>query len=132
MSESSLPLFNPSEIASTSSAPVNEARAEPRILEPQRAQGEMRFEIPDDMLPASHLARLFWNVLGVMNLSAFSTDSGSVEGEAGRSLLSPRMLLTLWLYAISQGVGSSQRDCALDPDGCGLSLDSGQLAGRPP
>jgi transposase len=31
-----------------------------------------------------------------------------VEGRAGRSLLSPRMVLTLWLYAISQAVGSAR------------------------
>jgi transposase len=106
MSESSLPLFDASEIGSGSATP-SEA-GEPRILEPQRVQGEMRFEIPDDMLPAEHEARVLWNVLGLLNLSAFAKNCGAVEGKAGRSLLSPRMLLTLWLYAICRGVGSAR------------------------
>ena len=80
-----------------------------RIVEPQRTQGEIRFEIPDEMISAEHPARLLWNVLGTLDLAAFSATCAAVEGKAGRSLLSPRMLLTLWLYAISQGVGSARQ-----------------------
>jgi transposase len=80
----------------------------PRVVEPKRSQGEMRLEIPDLLVSASHPARLLWNVLGTVDLSAFEEKCGSVEGKAGRSLLSPRMLLTLWLYAISQAVGSAR------------------------
>jgi len=80
----------------------------PRIAEPQRAQGEVRFEMPDDMLPPSHTARILWNILGTLNLTAFGAQSGSTEGKAGRSLKSPRMMLTLWLYAIIGGIGSAR------------------------
>src|SRR3972149_5429459 len=81
---------------------------EPRIEEPQRRQGEMRFEFPEDALDPSHPARVLWNVLGKMNLAAFSRGCEAVEGSAGRSLKSPRMLLTLWLYALTQAVGSAR------------------------
>jgi transposase len=80
----------------------------PRVREPRRVQGEIRFEIPDAMVSSTHPARLVWEVLGTLDLSGFSKDCGSVEGHAGRSLLSPRMLLTLWMYAISQAVGSAR------------------------
>ncbi|MFH1418594.1 MAG: IS1182 family transposase [Planctomycetota bacterium] len=80
----------------------------PRILEPQRSQGEIRFEFPDEALPPTHTARLLWDVLGTLDLSRFGADCASVEGGPGRALLSPRMLLTLWLYAISTGVGSAR------------------------
>jgi transposase len=80
----------------------------PRVVEPERSQGEMRLEIPDLLVSASHPARLLWNVLGTVDLSAFEEKCGSVEGKAGRSLLSPRMLLTLWLYAISKAIGSAR------------------------
>lgn len=80
-----------------------------RIVEPQRAQGEIRFEIPDEMIGPEHPARLLWKVLGTLDLAAFSATCEAVEGKAGRSVLSPRMLLTLWLYAISQGVGSARQ-----------------------
>ncbi|MEW5847664.1 MAG: IS1182 family transposase [Myxococcota bacterium] len=84
------------------------ASPKPRILEPQRAQGEIRFEMPDDILAADHPARLIWEVLGRVDLSPFAAACGSVEGRAGRPPLSPRMVLTLWLYGISQGVGSAR------------------------
>lgn len=71
-------------------------------------QAEVRFEIPDDAVPEHHEARTLWNLLGSLDLTAFGAKSGSVEGKAGRSLKSPRMLLTLWLYAIARGVGSAR------------------------
>lgn len=80
----------------------------PRIEEPQRRQGEMRFEFPEDTLEPSHPARVIWNVLGKVDLAAFSNGCEAVEGNAGRSLKSPRMLLTLWLYALTQAVGSAR------------------------
>ena len=61
----------------------------------------MRFEFPEDALEPSHPARVIWNVLGKMNLAAFSKGCGAVEGGAGRSLKNPRMLRTLRLYALS-------------------------------
>jgi transposase len=106
MSDSSLPLFEPE--ALKSSPPRDAGRGKPRIEEPRRVQGEMRFEIPDDMVPPSHEARTLWNVLGTLDLRAFGADCQSVEGRAGRALKSPRMLMTLWLYAIFQGIGSAR------------------------
>jgi transposase len=86
----------------------DQSKAKPRILEPQRIQGEIRFEMPDDALAQDHPARLLWQVLGTLDLGGFSTACRSVKGRAGRSLLSPRMLLTLWTYAISVGIGSAR------------------------
>lgn len=69
----------------------------------------MHFAIPDDALPSDHRARLLWTVLGTLELSAFSSGAKSVQGHAGRPLASIRMLLTLWLYAISIGIGSARQ-----------------------
>ncbi len=82
--------------------------AKARLEEPNRAQSEIRFECPEDAIPPSHSAHVLWTVLGLLDLSAFSRNCGSVEGAAGRSMKSPRMLLTLWLYALSQAVGSAR------------------------
>jgi transposase len=79
-----------------------------RMREPFRGQAVMRFEIPDDELPADHRARLLWQVVETLELGAFSAGAKAVEGHAGRPLCSVRMLLTLWLYAISIGVGSAR------------------------
>jgi len=69
----------------------------------------MRFEIPEDTLPEDHRARLLWRVVETLDLSAFTADAKAREGVQGRPLTSIRMLLTLWLYAISMGIGSARR-----------------------
>lgn len=80
-----------------------------RKLEPNRSQVVMRTEILDDTISATHAARVLWNVAGTLDLSKFLIGVKSVDGGVGRRTLSPRMKLTLWLYAISQGVGSARR-----------------------
>lgn len=80
----------------------------PRTTEPVRNQAQIRFEMPDDALEPEHPARVLWEALGKLDLSAFLASARSVEGHAGRPTHSPRMMLTLWTYAISQGVGSAR------------------------
>lgn len=101
-------LFEDSQRPTDAAQTAKSGVGKPRIEEPQRAQGEMRFEYPEDALELSHPARVIWTLLGKMDLSAFSRGCESVEGAAGRSLKSPRMLLALWLYALSQAVGSAR------------------------
>ena len=73
----------------------------------------MTFEVPEDALPPEHPARVLWTVLGSFDLSAFSAHVTSVRGEAGRPQSSPRMMLTLWFFAISEGVSSARRIATL-------------------
>ena len=82
--------------------------SKPRTSEPVRNQGRILFELPDDAIPLEHPARVLWSVLSRMDLSAFLADALAFEGGSGRSTTSPRMLLTLWTYAISRGVGSAR------------------------
>jgi transposase len=87
----------------------NERRPpKPRVAEPQRNQVVIRFEVPGEALPAHHPARLFWEVVGTLDLSKFLKGVKAVEGTVGRKTLSPRMKLVLWLYAISMGIGSGR------------------------
>lgn len=83
-------------------------KSKPRVAEPQRRQSLIRFEMPEDTLAPTHPARVLWDVVGTLDLSAFLRDVKAVEGTVGRKTLSPRMKLTLWLYAISTGVGSAR------------------------
>lgn len=80
----------------------------PRIAEPQRRQGVIRYEMPEDALPPTHRARVLWSVVDTLDLSAFLDGVKAVEGRPGRPTLSPQMKLVLWLYAISTGVGSAR------------------------
>ena len=80
-----------------------------RTREPFRGQAIMRFEVPDDALPEDHRARLLWKVIETLDLGAFTAHAKAVEGHQGRPLASTRMMLTLWLYAISVGIGSARK-----------------------
>lgn len=80
----------------------------PRIAEPQRRQGVIRYEMPEDALPPTHRARVLWNVVDTLDLSAFLDGAKAIEGGPGRPTLSPQMKLVLWLYAIATGVGSAR------------------------
>jgi transposase len=68
----------------------------------------MCFEVLEDVLPEDHRARLLWRVVETLDLSEFVRGRKSVKGHAGRDVTSVRMLLTLWLYAISSGIGSAR------------------------
>lgn len=89
-----------------------------RTREPQRAQGVIRFEIPEESLPEDHPARMLWRIVDTLDLSAFLERAKAVEGRQGRDRFSVRVLLTLWLYAISVGVSSAreiERRLSTDP-----------------
>lgn len=82
--------------------------AKPRTTEPVRNQAQFHFEMPEDALEPEHPARVLWEALGKLELSAFLAEARSFEGGAGRSTHSPRLMLTLWTYAISRGIGSAR------------------------
>lgn len=75
-----------------------------RLREPKREGQEVVFVIAEDSLAPDHPARLLWTALGRFDLSAFTVDAKAVEGHVGRSVTSPRMLLTLWGYSLLEGV----------------------------
>jgi len=108
----------------------------PRVREPERGQAEVRFLVPDDAVPLDHPARLIWNVLGVMPLEGFYRGIESVSGGAGRPPLCPRMLLALWLYGISEGIGSARELARLTKEALayqwivgGVSVSHDRLSG---
>ena len=84
----------------------------PRVAEPQRSQGVMHFAIPEDALAPTHPARVLWDVVGTLDLTRFLAGVKAVAGTVGRRTLSPRMKLTLWLYAISTGSVAHERSLA--------------------
>ena len=79
-----------------------------RTREPVREQAEILFNVPEDALPSDHRARVLWHVVSRLDLSPFVAGAKSLVGHRGRDTLSVRMLLTLWLYAIAEGIGSAR------------------------
>lgn len=96
------------QIESTLHEPVVAVAGKIRTEEPERRQGTIRFEMPEDALEPLHPARLLWTILGTLNLVLFGEGGKAIDGQAGRCIKSPRMMLTLWMYAISRGIGSAR------------------------
>ena len=80
----------------------------PRVLRPNRAQLEMRPSDLESLLPEDHRARVIWDFVEALDLSALYEGIRSVEGHAGRPAIDPAILVTLWIYATSEGVGSAR------------------------
>ena len=59
-------------------------KPKPRVAEPPRRQGVIRFEMPEDTLAATHPARVLWEVVGMLDLSAFLRWVKAVDGTVGR------------------------------------------------
>ena len=82
--------------------------APPRLYEPERDQIELRATDIDSLIGDDHPARLIWQYVDTLNLSELD-DRIKARGEvAGRPAIAPRLLLALWLYATSDGVGSAR------------------------
>ena len=82
--------------------------AKVRTREPVRTQATFGFDLPDDAIPVDHRARLLWRLVDSLDVSGFLRGRRAVEGSRGRDVLSAKMLLTLWLYAVSVNVGSAR------------------------
>ena len=79
-----------------------------RLREPVR--DEVRLEVVDleALLGEEHPARLIWAYVERLDFSAFEARVKAREGGRGMPQTSPRLLLALWLYATSDGVGSAR------------------------
>lgn len=93
---------------STPMAAPEPAVGPPRILEANRTQVLLRPTDLEGLLPPDHSARALWACAERLDLTAFYAPIAAVEGAAGRPAIDPKILLTLWLYATSEGVGSAR------------------------
>jgi len=83
-----------------------------------REQSVMSIVDVEQLIPASHPARLFWDITGKLDLRAYYDTIKSKRGGAGRPTFDPRLLITVWLYAYQRGIGSAreiERMCDSDP-----------------
>jgi transposase len=84
------------------------AAGEARMREPVRDQIELRAVDLDSLIDADHSARLFWDYVQKLDLSAVEGAIKARVHTPGQAPPSPRLLLALWLYAVSEGVGSAR------------------------
>ena len=70
------------------------------------------------MLEESHPARAIWDFVGGLDLGPFEEPVKVRVGGAGRDSWSPRLLISMWIYAYSRGISSAreiERQCGWEP-----------------
>ncbi len=89
-------------------AAVAKAAGKPRLREPVRDQIELRAVDLEALIGADHAARTIWAYVETLDLGALEETVRARTHTPGQAPVSPRLLLALWLYATSQGVGSAR------------------------
>ena len=79
-----------------------------RMRVPVRDQLEWRMADLDSLIAHDHPARLIWAYVEALDLSAIEDRIKAREGRPGQPPPSPALMMALWLYATSQGVGSAR------------------------
>jgi transposase len=80
----------------------------PRLREPVRDQIELRAVDLDGLIGAEHPARLIWAYVQNLDLQCLEQGVRAREHTPGQAPVSPRLMLALWLYATSEGIGSAR------------------------
>jgi len=81
----------------------------PRFQPIDRTQVFLRSTDVESLIPEDHPARAIWLFLTRLDLTRFSVDQRAVEGHAGRSAISPCLLLSIWIYSYARGVSSARQ-----------------------
>ena len=96
----------------------NSSNKNPLIRFVNRQQMSWRAVDVEHLISEDHRARAIWTLVGRLDLSRFYEDIGSRVEEGGRPACDPQLLISLWVYAYSEGIGSARevaRRCEFDP-----------------
>ena len=91
---------------------------QPLIRLVNRQQMSGRAVDVERLIDEDHLARAIWALVGGLDLKRFYQEIESSAEEGGRPAIDPQLLISLWVYAYSQGIGSARevaRRCEYDP-----------------
>jgi len=83
-------------------------KGQPRIQRANRQQIEMLMAALDSLVPEDHKVRIVWEMTQEYDLSKLYKYIEAIEGESGRPAIDPLILVALWLYATTEGVGSAR------------------------
>jgi transposase len=96
----------------------NITNQQPLIRYVNRQQMSWRAVDVERLVSEDHPARAIWTLIGRLDLSPFYRAIESSVEEGGRPAFDPQLLISLWVYAYSQGIGSARevaRRCEYDP-----------------
>lgn len=96
----------------------NSAQQQALIRPVNRQQMCWRAVDVERLIDEDHLARSIWGLVGRLDLQRFYRQIESSVEEGGRPAFDPQMLISVWVYAYSRGIGSARevaRRCEYDP-----------------
>lgn len=82
---------------------------EARVRRPDRRQSVFRPQTFDQLIPPDHRARGIVKFVEELDLTSFYESIRSRGSDPGRPATDPAMLIALWLFATSEGVGSARQ-----------------------
>jgi transposase len=82
--------------------------AGPRLRRPDRQQARLVPCVLEELLAADHPARAVWAVVQQLDLARFEAGIRARGAVAGQSAIDPQLLVALWLYAYTQGIGGGR------------------------
>jgi transposase len=103
---------------STPKGSIQGESRKPRLKAINRHQLVLRPMDVEQLVAEDHEVRAIWELVERLDLSRYYDDIEVVEGEAGRSAIDPRLMISLWIYAYSKGISSARevsRLCEYDP-----------------
>ena len=83
-------------------------KAPPKLKTANRLQTLMAMIYIEELIAPDHKARAIWQLVGNMDLSRFSEALRTTVGCAGRSAWDPQLLVSVWVYAYSEGISSAR------------------------
>ena len=89
------------------------SRGAPRLREPRRDQIELQAVDIESLIGEDHPVRVIWAYVEGLDLSELEDQIKARVNGPGHPATSPRLLLALWLYASSDGVGSARSGAAV-------------------
>ncbi|MEA2816237.1 MAG: hypothetical protein QOI93_3934, partial [Rhodospirillaceae bacterium] len=79
-----------------------------RLETAERGQSEFQQTCLDDLLSSDHRARQVWDYVEGLDLSVLYGRVQTTMSSSGRPAIDPAILMSLWLYATLEGVGSAR------------------------
>jgi len=79
-----------------------------RLATAERSQSEFQQMCLDDLLSSDHRARQVWDYVEGLDLSVLYGRVQTTVSSSGRPAIDPAVLMSLWLYATLEGVGSAR------------------------
>lgn len=87
---------------------MSQERGDARVVLADRKQLSLRAFDLDSTLVADHVARTLWSAVEQLDLRELYLRIRARGEQAGRPAVDPKILLCVWLYAMTRGVGSAR------------------------